>query len=83
MKHAANDQVMNHPGWVAQLLGALSAHLKVVGSIPGQGTCVGLGFDPSWAVCRRELINVSFSHQCFSLSLSLLPPSFSLSLTFP
>ena len=28
----------NGPGWVAQLLGALSQQAKVAGLIPGQGT---------------------------------------------
>ena len=39
------------------------AHAWVAGSIPGQG------------VCQRHSINVSLSHQRFSPSLSLFPPS--------
>ena len=61
------------PGQVAQLVGAWSrtytrsfwvqssvrAHALVVGSIPSRG------------MYRRQLINVSLSHQCFSLPLPL------------
>ena len=32
---------------VAQLVGHPSARQSVTGSIPGQGACLGCGFDPS------------------------------------
>ena len=43
---------------------------KDMGSFPGQDTCIGCGFVPSWGTYERQLINVSLSHQCFFLSLS-------------
>ena len=46
------------PGCVAQLIGALPIYRKIVGLIPGQD------------VYRRQPIDVSLSHQCFSFSFS-------------
>ena len=42
---------------MAQLVGASSYHRKVVGSVPGAGTC------------RRRLMDTSLLHWCCSLSL--------------
>ena len=41
---------------------------KVTGSIPGQGTYLGCGFDPRLG-CMWEATYRYFSHQCFSLFL--------------
>ena len=46
------------PGCVAQLIGASPIYRKIVGLIPGQD------------VYRRQPIDVSLSHQCFSFSFS-------------
>ena len=54
---------------VAQLVGALSIHQKVEGSIPGQSTCLGWGFSP-WLGCVQEATDVSPSLSP-SLPLSL------------
>ena len=43
-------------------------HQKAMGSIYGQGTCLGYRFDPQSGMYRRELIDVSLS---LSLPLSL------------
>ena len=60
-------------GQVAQLVGALSHTPKWCGFNPWSGhthmLCVGL--IPGRCVYKRKPINVSFSHQCFSLFLSL------------
>ena len=68
---------MSRPDGVAQLVGSHSqserspvqfpvrAHARVAFSVPGQGSC------------KRQAIDVSLSHQCFSPSLS---PSLPLSL---
>ena len=56
---------------VAQLVGALSCNQRVVGSIPGQCTCLGFGFNP-WSEHRREAADRSFSLTSMFLSL----PSF-------
>ena len=62
------------PGQVAQLVGVLSHAPKVVGSIPGQGTCPCCKFDPQLGYVQEA------TNQCFSLSLSLSPlPASSLS----
>ena len=49
---------------------------KVVGSIPSQDTYLGCRLGP-WSGHKRQVINVSLSHRCFSLCLS---PFFPLSL---
>ena len=52
-------------------------HLKVTGSIPGQGTYLGCKFDPQ-SGCIWEATNRYFSLTLMFLSLSLsLPSSFS------
>ena len=43
---------------------------KFVGSIPGQSTCLGCKLDPQWGANRRQPIDVSLLHPCFSLSLN-------------
>ena len=43
---------------------------KVAGSIPGQGTCLGGGPGPQLGTCKRQPIDVSLTHRCFSPSLS-------------
>ena len=40
------DTLISSLASVAQLVGALSCNQKVVGSIPGQGTYLGCGFNP-------------------------------------
>ena len=48
---------------------------KVVGWTPSSGTYLGCGFDPWVRAHRREqLVNVSLSNPCLSLSLSLYTP---------
>ena len=44
---------------VVHLVGASSCKPKVVGSIPGQGTYLGCGFDP-WSRCIQEAANWCF-----------------------
>ena len=50
------------------------ANQRVAGSIPSQGTRVGCRPGPQLGVCRRQPIDVSLTHQCFSPSLSLSLP---------
>ena len=62
--------ISSSPGWVAQLVRASSQYIKVVGSIPGQGTD------------KNQLANAEISrttNRCLFLSLSLPPTSSSLS----
>ena len=49
--------------WPVGLSGleCLPVHQKVMGSIPSQGTCLGLV--PSWGTYERQLIDVSLSHR--------------------
>ena len=61
---------------VAQLGGHHSTKQKVTNSLPGQGTCLGAGLDPGQDAYKRQLINVSPSHQCFSPFLSPSLPLF-------
>ena len=58
---------------MAKLVGAsFRALKKVAGSIPGQGTCLGCGFDPWLGAHRRQPADVSLHIDIFlSLSLSL------------
>ena len=58
---------------VAQRTECRPADQKMTGSIPSQGTCLGCEPGPQ-LVCERQLIDVSFTHQCFSLPLSPYPP---------
>ena len=63
---------------VAQLLGVSPYNGKFAGLIPGQDMGLGCGSNP-WSghvrspsgACGRQPLCVSFSHQCFSLSLPL------------
>ena len=73
-------------GQVAQLVGALSHTPKWCWFNPWSGhthmLCVGL--IPGRCVYKRKRINVSFSHQCFSLFLSLSLPLYLKSIkTYP
>ena len=61
---------------MVQLVGHQPIGQKVMGSIPGEGTCLGCGFSPSWGMYERQPINFSFSCLCFSLSFSLSTPHF-------
>ena len=58
---------------VAQWVGRHPAKQKVTGSIPGQGACLGYRQGPQLGACKRQPIDVSLAHQCFSPSLSPLP----------
>ena len=51
---------------VALLVGALSISQKVMGSVPGQSTCLGCGFN-----LRSRSVREATS-QCFSLTLTFL-----------
>ena len=62
---------------VAQYIECWFANQKVIGSVSGQGTCLGFGPGPQMGACERQPINVSLAHRCFSPTFS---PSFSLSL---
>ena len=62
---------------VAQQVVCLPICWKVVGSIPGQGTCLGRGPGPQLEVCKRQPTGVSLAHRYFPPSLS---PSLLLSL---
>ena len=69
---------------MAQLVGASSYNWKVAGSIPGQGTCLGWGFDPwsghIWSLVWVHTIpdpgayDPTHERQPINVSLSL-PPS--------
>ena len=61
---------MHGLGWVAQSVEHCPVHQKFVDLIPTQGTYLGGGFKPWLGVYGRQLIDVSLSHQCLSLSLS-------------
>ena len=64
------NNTKDHPGQVV-LLEHCPLHQKVVGLIASQGTYLGCRFDP-WSVYRRQSINVSHSHHCFSSCLCLI-----------
>ena len=55
---------------MSQLVGALSRTPKVADLIPGQGTCLGYGFDPQSGYVQ-EAADQCFSLMSMSLSLSL------------
>ena len=46
-------------------------HQRVVGSIPGQGTCLGYRFNPSCGMYGRQPVDGSLSNRCISLTFSL------------
>ena len=69
------NQTVPWPVWLSWLV-RHPINQKVVGSIPGQGACLGCGFSPWWGHVQ-EATNGCFSHQCLSPSH---PPSLSLSL---
>ena len=62
---------------VAQWIECWPANQKVASSIPSQDTCLDCGPGPWLRACKRQLIDVSLIHKCFSPSLS---PSLILSL---
>ena len=88
MAKAASEKMRALAG-MAQLVGTSSCGRKVVGSIPGCGTCLGCRFNPqSWCICppcmggNQSLsgIDVSFSlPSSFSCSLSRSNEKMSLS----
>ena len=59
---------------VAQRTEHWPVKLKVTGSIPSQGTCLGCRPGPQLGACEREVIDVSHTWLFLSLSPSL-PPS--------
>ena len=52
----------------AQWVGHHPANRKVTGSIADQGTCQFAGQIPDWDSYKRQPIDVSLAHQCFSPS---------------
>ena len=60
---------------VAQWIERQPVNQKVTSLIPSQGTGLGCGPGPWLRVGDRQPIDVSLSHQCFSLSFSLPSPS--------
>ena len=58
---------------MAQLVGYHPAMQKFAGSIPGQGMCLGCGPGLWLGAYWRQLIDVSLTHQCFSLFLPPFP----------
>ena len=61
---------------VAQWIEHWTVNQKVTGSISGQGTCLGCRPGPQLGECKRQQINVSLTHQCFSPSFSPSLPIF-------
>ena len=59
---------------VAQLAGVSSRELKIAGSVPRQGMCLGCGFGP-WSGRMWEAAGACSSRQCFPPSYSTLPIS--------
>ena len=51
---------------VAQWTECWPANLKVAGSIPGEGTCLGCEPGPQLGGCERQQIDVCITHWCFS-----------------
>ena len=62
---------------VAQWIECQPVNQKVAGSIPSQNIWLGCESGPQLGACKRQLIDVSLAHRCFSPSLS---PSLLLSL---
>lgn len=58
----------------------VSAHPLTSRRFASKGTYPGCRFipTPGWGACGRQLVKVSLSHGCFSLSLLLPPPFHSL-----
>ena len=50
------------PASVAQWVGHPPTNRKFMGSIPGQGTCLGCGLGPWLGVCESQLIDISLTH---------------------
>ena len=59
---------------VAQFVGSHPAKQKVTSSIPRLSTDWVVSSVPGPGTCRRQLIDVSLTHWCFSPSLSLSSP---------
>ena len=55
---------------VAQWIECRRVNQKVAGSILSQGTCLGCGTGPQVGLCKRQPVNISLTHRCFSSSLS-------------
>lgn len=78
MRHRLQAKTKEHflsAGGFGSVGWTLSHATRVTGSIPIQGTGPGCGLHPQKGACRRQLINFSFSHGCFSLSFPLPSPS--------
>ena len=58
---------------VAQWTECQPVNCKVTSLIPSQDTCLGCGLGPQLGECKRQLIDVSLTHQHFSPLF--LPPS--------
>ena len=54
---------------VAQWVECWPVNWRVARSIPSQGTCLGCRPGPQLGAGKRQLVNVSLAHQCFSPSL--------------
>ena len=59
---------------VAQWIECRPVNQKGTGSIPSQGTCLACRPGPWLGVYKRQLMDVSLSHRCFSPSLSPFLP---------
>ena len=57
------------PG-VGQWIGHCPANQNVICSIPSQGPCLGCRSDFILGACKRQPIDVSLAHHCFSHSLT-------------
>ena len=55
---------------VAQWIECWPVSRKIPGSIPGQGTCLHCGPGRWLGACKRQTIDASLTHCCFSPSLS-------------
>ena len=51
---------------VGQLVGCCPGKQKVTGSIPGQDTCLGLGFGTGQGTCGRQPVDLSLPLFLFS-----------------
>lgn len=61
----------NCPAGVAPLVELHPVHGKVSGMIQGQGTYLGCWFNPQSKYIRKATCDVSLSHQCINVSLSV------------
>ena len=59
---------------VVQWIKCQPENQEVAGSIPSQGMCLGCGPGPKLGGHERQPIDVSLTHQCFSLFLPHSPP---------